>query len=353
MKVHDDIKALLVVWIDSVVLALLTARESVAASRVVRLVEQEDGTFRVAGAAAVPPLHIVDGHVVDAESPMLAPMIKNSRAELILRPKCFLFRSLELPRRAGEFLDGIVRAQIDRLTPWTPQDAAFGYTPPVEIAGERIALTVAATARAAITPYMQALTALGARSVSVSTPFAGPDAETTIRIDEQAGRAAANPPRLRQALQLVLLVMLMLTALITVSAEFIGSRLQQEQMAVTARIDAARSALLAGRDLPSGAAAAQRALALRKRETPSSVITLEALSRVLPDNTYLTALRIAGDKLQITGLTRNAPALIPLIEQSSHFAHATFFAPTTQPPNDPREHFHIETRVEPVFTPGT
>ena len=354
MSTYDDLKAIVILWINSVARALLIASERVAAPRAVRLVEEDDGTFRVEGAATLDArLRIVDGQI-EGEIPFaLAKTINSSRAELVLQPKRFLFRPLELPRRASEFLDGIVRAQIDRLTPWSPQDVAFGRTAPVDIAGDRIGLTVAATARATIAPFIAALTALGARAVTVSTRHDDGKSATPIRIVEQAGRGGSGVARLQQILQIVLLAALMLTAVTLAASSFFGSRLQERQTEVSARIDGARAALAAGRDLPGGAAAAERALSARKRETPSSVITLDALSRVLPDNTYLTELQIAGDKMQIVGLTHNAPALIPLIEQSSHFAHATFFAPTTQPANDPREHFHIETRLRPVFTPGT
>jgi general secretion pathway protein L len=91
------------------------------------------------------------------------------------------------------------------------------------------------------------------------------------------------------------------------------------------------------------------ALERRKHQTPSSVIVLEVLSQILPDHTYVTELRIEGDKLRVMGVTRDAPGLIRLIEQSPHFTRATFFAPTTKAPTDPGERFHIEAQIEPVF----
>jgi general secretion pathway protein L len=89
----------------------------------------------------------------------------------------------------------------------------------------------------------------------------------------------------------------------------------------------------------------------RKQETPATVIVLEALSAVLPDHTYVTELRVEGNRLQVIGVTQDAPGLIRLIEQSPHFTRATFFAPTTRSPSDPGERFHIEARIEPVNTP--
>jgi len=79
------------------------------------------------------------------------------------------------------------------------------------------------------------------------------------------------------------------------------------------------------------------------------VIVLEALSQTLPDDTFLNELRIENGKVQIAGLTRDAPALIRLIEQSQHFTRATFFAPTTRAASEDRERFHIEAHIEPVF----
>ena len=80
------------------------------------------------------------------------------------------------------------------------------------------------------------------------------------------------------------------------------------------------------------------------------MIVLEVLSQILPDHTYVTELRIEGDKMRLTGVTRDAPSLIRLIEQSLHFTRATFFAPTTRQPSDPGERFHIEAQIVPAFS---
>ena len=63
------------------------------------------------------------------------------------------------------------------------------------------------------------------------------------------------------------------------------------------------------------------------------------------------SLRVEGDKLQVVGITHDAPlARFVSIQQSLQFTRATFFAPTTRSPNDPGERFHIEARIKPAFT---
>ena len=52
-------------------------------------------------------------------------------------------------------------------------------------------------------------------------------------------------------------------------------------------------------------------------------------------------------ELQIVGMTSDAASLIRLIEQSPHFAHAIFFAPTTRSPGTTKEQFHIRIAHQP------
>jgi general secretion pathway protein L len=134
-------------------------------------------------------------------------------------------------------------------------------------------------------------------------------------------------------------------------AAVVDGQLEAQQQQLSRKIAERRAAMRI--KLATSDDSAQSILARRKHATPASVMVLEALSQILPDNTYVTELRIEKDKLQVVGITQDAPSLVKLIEQSPHFTRATFFAPTTRAANDPGERFHVEARIKPYFGLGT
>ena len=152
-------------------------------------------------------------------------MLRGSRAELTLQPARFLFRPLELPQRATEFLDGVVRAQIDRLTPWSANDAAFGWSAPAQAGTDRIVVTVAATARALVQPLIDALIAAGAEAVSVTAaPRRTPRRSSVF---EQSARGALDVARVRRALVAVLLGTGLLAGVSLSAAAVVGLQSRQ------------------------------------------------------------------------------------------------------------------------------
>jgi general secretion pathway protein L len=334
---------------------MVAALGRIMSPRKVRLVEEADNAFAIQAGTrnVVERVQIDGGHVVGRLPEDVAAILRGSRLELVLRPDPFLFRPLELPRRAAEFLAGVVRAQIDRLTPWSAEEAVFGWSAPTELGTDRVAVTVAATARAKVAPYIQALSELGAQSIAV---FADPQGAVAgvapIKVLEHERSGVLDVDRIRRGLAAVLLLAVVLAGA-AASADFIiGGNLASSQAELARKITERRAAIRSGAETGvDSAAGAERLLERRKHANPSAVIVIEALSQILPDHTYVTELRIEADKLRLIGVTQDAPSLIRLIEQSSHFTRATFFAPTTRSPSDPGERFHIEARIEPVFGP--
>ncbi len=347
MELVGSIREIFVRWTDAVALAVVALVERVISPRVVRLVEADDpaGGFKLqsANSPASGRMRLAEGRFIGEG----ASSINGSRVELVLGSDKFLLRPLELPARATEFIDGIVRAQIDRLTPWSAGEAVFGCTPPTNAGGGKITTTIAAAPRATAEPYVAALAALKATSVAIFA--AAPETGTApIKVFERQGRGALERSRVSGGLRLVLASAALLAALALVGETVAGQYFDNRRAELNGELTARRLALrLDGSGSDRSPIAA---LAHRKNQTQASVIVLEELSRILPDNTYVTELRIDGNTVQIVGLTDDAPSLIRLMEQSSYFARATFFAPTTHAPSERGDRFHVEAKLQPINT---
>jgi general secretion pathway protein L len=106
-----------------------------------------------------------------------------------------------------------------------------------------------------------------------------------------------------------------------------------EQRAVAARRITGQAARLETRyRLPSD----------EKIRRQPKVVMLEALTRVLPDGTWLQRLEINNDDLRLVGQSRDAAALIALLETSPFFKNVRLAAPVT--PVSGGEQFVIEGR---------
>jgi len=177
---RETIATIFTTWTGSVAGAIIAGLDRVASPRVVRLIEDEAGGFAVEAppkAETAPArLSFVNGAFSPAN---LTAGFKGSRVEIVLQPKRFLFRPLELPARAAAFVEGIVRAQIDRLTPWSASEAVFGCTAPAESGTEGVTTVIAATTRKVVMAYVQAASIFHPAAVAICTDVgehnAGPD----------------------------------------------------------------------------------------------------------------------------------------------------------------------------------
>src|SRR2546430_997750 len=174
MTGYMDLAAYFTRWIDATTHAVVALFSSFGTRKTVQVTEEDAGSFVIQSDRNAPSglpferVQIIDGKLAGAHPESIVAMLTGSRAELKLRPARVLFRPLELPQRAGEFIAGVVRAQIDRLTPWTANDAAFGWSRPTEAGADRIVVTVAATPPAGVQPVVDAPIASGAKGVAVT-----------------------------------------------------------------------------------------------------------------------------------------------------------------------------------------
>jgi general secretion pathway protein L len=358
MTMSSEFKELFVDWIAAVTSAVEAVAGRVVRSRRILIDEAEDGvlTARMMLAKNGPALPDIsfrlDGGRPNPSLPAdWAAAFRGSRIEAQLPSAHVMARRLDFPGQAGDFLDGMIRAQVDRLTPWTVHEAVFGWSAPAA-ANERIELIFAATSRFKVQPLLQFAQAMNAACVAISVAASvGADPSVRIKLlDKPLQSAMGTTMSIPRLLRTVLLGAGIAAAASLLIAAYLENTMQSEQSELQQRILQRRAAL---RLDPNAAGSGLGLLAKRKQTSPSGVMVLEAVSRALPDTTYVTELRIEGDKVQVVGMTQDAPSLIRLMEQSPQFTRATFFAPTTHAANEPGERFHIEAHLNAFFGSGS
>ncbi len=73
---------------------------------------------------------------------------------------------------------------------------------------------------------------------------------------------------------------------------------------------------------------------------------LNELTRILPDDTWLSMLEVSGSKLRVQGESGSASSLIGLIEESDLFHDPGFASPITRNRRTGLDRFVLEAEIE-------
>lgn len=256
-------------------------------------------------------------------------------------------RAMSVPAQAKDLLAGIVRNQFERLFPWRATQAAYGFHVVAGADANILNVQVLATSRAALDDACGELGALGLRVDRIVAGGAAPPITLWSRI---ADASVSSLSRTRRTIGGVMAALVGLAVVVNVWAFMAAASADSESDDVGSRLATLQRQIkgTSSREQIAALPPAERAQALKETQ-PVAVVVVEALSRALPETSYLTELNIDGPTLRLVGLAGDAPSLIAPLEQSGHFKDVHFFAPTTRNADGGRFVFHIEARVEPHF----
>jgi len=345
-------EAILVKWLDLLAAAGCSLREAWRTRRQLTIA-RENGRFVVRQANA-PGDHVLAELPSDGALPSAVPQaLKRASVVFVLEPSEIVVRRISVPAQGRDFLDGIVRNQLDRLSPWPAGMAAHGFRAASGGNPASLDVDIVLTARAAVDAAREAASKLGVTIDAVAARV-GPGAGSLVPLWSQGSASAATLQgllgRIGAALGGVFGLIIALSAWNFVSAG--ADRADAEEaaskaVAIRQKIQRDRTG---GASSAANLSAAERAWA-QKETAPAAVIVLEALSRVLPDDAHVTELRLDGTQFRVTGLASDPPALIAKLEPSSHFTEVHFAAPTTRSADGSLFRFQIGAHVKPRLSP--
>ena len=316
------------------------------------LVQTAEGytLHRPDGQAAVERLQL-GGPAADFP-PEAGAVVKDGDVDVVLPVEEVLVRALDpLPAQSKPYLDGIVRHQLERLTPWRASDVLYSYhAAPAGPEDSRLMVTIAATARSLHRRRLEQLAALQPRHIRLVFRNALEGKDVAIDVSDD-GAAMLREQRMRRAIGWSAVGLTTASVLAVVLLVLVWQRTEATLETVEREVADLRAKLTATGPVISLADREVANIFNRRLNTPVAVLALDALSASLPDDTWLSEFRMAEGRIRMSGVSRSVSRLVPLLEASPSFAEATFFAPTTRLPNNQGDRFHLDAKLVPPGTP--
>jgi general secretion pathway protein L len=269
---------------------------------------------------------------LDATRP---PPAVAARLPVLLRlpPDAVLARDIVLPLAAARSLPTVIGFEMDRLTPFAPDEVFWGTaSPKPDHARGRLSLRLFVIPRAQVAGLLRQLTAMRLTPAFIEVPGG--------RIE----LAGTRPPA-RKLLQKALAALCGGLALACLAAPFVRQQIALDAAAreIAAYQPAAHTAL--GLRQKLDIAASGRAAIMQARRSGDALQVLATLTDALPDGTWLSDLALKSGDLTMDGQSDNAARLIGLLSAVPGLRDPNFTAPVTRTADGRADQFSLHAAV--------
>ena len=253
-----------------------------------------------------------------------------------------LIRRVELPSMAERNLHDALELQIDRLSPFTANTARIAYRRMGhDLEMGKIAVEVVIVPNVRIEPLEQRLQALGLKpsAIDIEDAAGGP-----------AGFDLRKPPSAdeRRRSRILNLSLALAAAIVWVLAlNAWGNAGESERASWNARIAELRPAAERSAAIRRRVEALIEPIAIANTHDPARTLNvLDQLTRTLPNDTRVLDFKLDGTKIEIAGLTSNAPDLIGKLEAAPAFKDVKFLSPVVRRAETTQDRFEIAMQLD-------
>ncbi len=257
-----------------------------------------------------------------------------------------LQRTIQIPQAASDVIVPVLRHQMERTVPWPEDQTHFGY----KVLGrntsnpDELNVCVVATKRSVLDAALAEARQLGLTPYSVD--FAqDPEDSAGVEIISMG-----PDPRVKMATRIGWTLGSLVIATIAISCfglfQIFYRQAESDELAHQIGTTKAKISSISTQRAENAKLWQQgQRLIQRKGQEPAAVVLVEALSRALPNDAYLTELEIQGREIRLIGKSSDAAALVPLLEDTSHLEEVQFSAPTTRAEGGNLAKFSISARA--------
>jgi general secretion pathway protein L len=256
-----------------------------------------------------------------------------------------LTKTLSLPLAAEENLREVLSFEMDRQTPFTADQIYYDFAILARSRAEgTLAVNLVLTTRRTLDDLLARLANRGLYPDRVTINCGAGDGFAPVNLlPAEKRQPRAITPRI---VNLVLGAVAMVLVISAVSLPLLNKRQRIE--ALEPLIETASAKAQQARQLREKVErlTANSQFLINKKQASLTVLEiLDEVTRILPDDTWITRLDINGSELQLQGQSSSAAALIPLIESSNLLRNPAFRSPVTQVPRSDAERFLLSAQI--------
>ena len=284
-----------------------------------------------------PLAELEEPHTAALEPFLLGKREEALRSRIELPAEWIASRHLSLPSQARANLRQVIRYELDRLTPFNPDQVYYDYRLlEGRGKGERLHLELALCRREPIQPWLEWLKSAGIPIERITWSQAWPAANFIPEDLRPRGRR-----RLLSTGSLLTLLALILTAATLVGPIWQKTQILADLDGDLGRLKGQATEVTKLREAIEAAHKGSIAVLERKSSQAAMIDLLRDLTDRLPDGTWVENLEFQGNEVQIRGESTQSAALIGLLENAPAFSGVSFRSPVTQGRNNEGERFHI------------
>lgn len=266
--------------------------------------------------------------------------------EVYLPSENLLVSEQFLPLATEDNLDSVLKFEIDRLTPFHSEQVSYGYQVKARYPeNDKIQLELSVLQKTYLEQLLYRLKLLGLTPDAIWPTLHNEGSliptQNLLPLDQRPTVESIWDNRARQFGVVAALLLLGVLA-------YPAYQLDLNISSVEKRISNIREpAMVVGRkqSLLASRLAAQDILVQRKNLSPGKLNIIREVTKLLPDNTWVSRLKIDDQGVNLQGESRKASDLIELLEKSEQFQNVVFVSPITRNSSTNMERYEIRMEL--------